>query len=66
MRDLSDDEIDRYVRADDPIDCAGSYKIEGLGISLFERIDGQDHTAIMGLPLMRLSRELRQIGVPLP
>jgi len=66
MRDLSEHEIARYVRNDEPIHCAGSYKIEGLGISLFERIDGQDHTAIMGLPLMRLSRELRQIGVPLP
>lgn len=66
MRDLSDGEIDRYVRSEEPFDCAGSYKIERLGITLFERIDGRDQTAITGLPLMQLCTELRQIGVLVP
>ena len=66
MRDLSDGEIDRYVRTEEPFDCAGSYKIECLGITLFERIDGRDQTAIIGLPLMQLCTELRQIGVLVP
>lgn len=66
MRPLTDSEISRYVQAEQPLDCAGSYKIEGLGIALFERIDSHDHTAIIGLPLMRLSSELRKAGLPLP
>ncbi|MCK5942586.1 MAG: septum formation protein Maf [Planctomycetes bacterium] len=66
MRRLSDAEIERYVRAERPLDCAGSYRVEGLGVTLFERIDTRDHTAIMGLPLMRLSAELRRLGVALP
>ena len=66
MRELSDEEIDRYVQADNPIDCAGSYKLESLGIALFERIDGHDHTAVTGLPLLRLSMELRALGCQLP
>lgn len=66
MRDLTDGEIARYVDAEEPFDCAGSYKIEQLGIALFERIDSHDHTAIVGLPMLRLSRELRKIGMALP
>lgn len=66
MRKLTDGEIDRYVRTEEPFDCAGSYKIESLGITLFERVDGRDHTAITGLPLLQLCAELRQIGVLLP
>lgn len=66
MRDLTDGEIERYVSAETPLDCAGSYKIEGLGITLFERVDGRDHTAVMGLPMLQLSSELRKIGVLLP
>ena len=66
MRNLSEDEITRYVDAEKPFDCAGSYKIEQLGITLFERIDSHDHTAIIGLPLLQLSSELRKIGVQLP
>jgi septum formation protein len=66
MRDLSEDEIARYVDAEKPFDCAGSYKIEQLGITLFEHIDSHDHTAIIGLPLLQLTRELRKLGVPLP
>jgi septum formation protein len=66
MRELTDDEIVRYVRAERPLDCAGSYKVEGLGIALFTRIDGGDHTAIVGLPLLRLAAELRRLGVRVP
>ncbi len=66
MRELSDDEIDRYVQSDQPLQCAGSYRIESLGITLFDRIESGDHTAIVGLPLARLARELRALGFLLP
>jgi septum formation protein len=66
MRALADDEIDRYVAADQPLDCAGSYRIEGLGIALFARIECGDHSAILGLPLLRLAHELRALGLRLP
>lgn len=66
MRNLTRAEIERYIDIDNPIDCAGSYKIETLGISLFEKIEGKDFTAITGLPLMLLSMHLREIGYELP
>lgn len=66
MRALSPAEIERYVATERPLDCAGSYQIEKLGITLFERIDGGDQTAIIGLPLLRLCSELRQLGMQLP
>ncbi len=66
MRDLSDAEIERYVLRDRPLDCAGSYKIEAGGIALFERIEGEDFTAITGLPLMRLAALLRAHGFRVP
>lgn len=66
MRPLSREEIERYVDYDKPLDCAGSYKIEGLGISLFKQIEGQDQTAIIGLPLMMLSERLRGFGFNVP
>lgn len=66
MRPLTKAEIERYVAADSPLDCAGSYKIEGLGIALFAGIDSEDHTAITGLPLLRLAAELRQLGRDVP
>jgi len=66
MRKLTKAEIERYVAADQPIDCAGSYKIESRGIALFERIEAADQSAIMGLPLLRLCQELRELGIPLP
>lgn len=66
MRALTDDEIARYVDADDPVDCAGSYKLEALGISLFERVEAADHSAITGLPLMALSGMLRDVGLDVP
>jgi septum formation protein len=66
FRDLTDAEIERYVEADNPIDCAGSFKVEALGISLFERIDSNDPTALIGLPLIALGGLLRQIGFAVP
>lgn len=66
FRALSAEEIERYVDAEQPFDCAGSFKSEGLGITLFEAIDSQDPTALIGLPLIALSRLLREAGFPLP
>lgn len=66
MRPLDDDAIRRYLDADHPLDCAGSYKIEARGIALFERIDSADHTAIIGLPLIALTTILRSLGVEIP
>ena len=65
FRDLSDDEIEHYLRAEQPYDCAGSAKSEGLGIALLERIDNDDPTALVGLPLIRTCRLLRAAGVRL-
>lgn len=66
FRTLTDGEIQRYVEREQPLDCAGSFKCEGLGISLFERIDNEDPTALVGLPLISLARLLRQAGISLP
>ncbi len=66
MRALSVEEIARYVAIDAPTDCAGSYKIESAGISLFEAIETQDFTAITGLPLIALCRILRTFGIAVP
>jgi len=66
MRDLSDDSLARYVKRERPLDCAGSYKIESGGITLFERIDGADFTAITGLPLIALTGMLRAHGFVVP
>jgi septum formation protein len=66
MRALGREEIERYVAADLPLDCAGSYKLEERGIVLFERIESADHTAITGLPLIALTTILRDLGYPLP
>lgn len=66
FRTLSDDEIESYLRAEMPYDCAGAAKCEGLGISLLDGIDSTDPTAIIGLPLIVLSRQLREAGVRIP
>lgn len=63
MRALSADEIRSYVAVDQPLDCAGSYKLEAAGIGLFERIESADWTAIEGLPLLQLAGLLRRLGV---
>ena len=66
FRKLDDAEIARYVDAEQPFECAGSFKSEGLGITLFERIDNHDPTALVGLPLIATCRLLRQAGFTLP
>lgn len=66
FRTLTDAEIERYVDAEQPFDCAGSFKSEGLGISLFEAIDNRDPTALIGLPLIATGALLRQAGFTLP
>ncbi len=66
FRQLSAAEIARYVAAEQPLDCAGSFKAEGLGISLFEYIESKDPTALIGLPLISLARLLRAAGITLP
>lgn len=66
FRALSAAEIERYVAREQPLDCAGSFKCEGLGISLFERIDSEDPSALIGLPLIALARLLRATGVAVP
>mgnify|MGYP002141919177 FL=1 len=65
FRALGDDEIEHYLRAEQPYDCAGSAKSEGLGIALLEAIDSDDPTALVGLPLIRTARMLRAAGVRL-
>lgn len=63
FRHLQAGEIDRYLELERPWDCAGSFKWESLGISLFERLRGDDPTALEGLPLICLSKLLRQLGI---
>ncbi|ARV20740.1 MAG: Maf family nucleotide pyrophosphatase [Acidovorax sp.] len=65
FRDLSDTEIEHYLQAEKPYDCAGSAKSEGLGISLLSAIDNDDPTALVGLPLIRTCRMLRAAGLDL-
>ena len=65
FRDLGDAEIEAYLRAETPYDCAGSAKSEGLGIALLDAIESDDPTALIGLPLIRTARMLRAAGVPL-
>ncbi|WP_404300105.1 Maf family protein [Alicycliphilus denitrificans] len=66
FRELSDAEIERYLRSEQPYDCAGSAKSEGLGIALLDAIDSDDPTALIGLPLIRTCRMLRAAGLVLP
>ena len=66
LRRLSAYEIERYVDAEQPFDCAGSFKCEGLGIALFEAIESHDPTALVGLPLIALAGLLRQAGYAVP
>ncbi len=63
FRDLSDAEIERYLRAETPYDCAGSAKVETLGIALVASVDSTDPTALIGLPLIRTCALLRQAGI---
>lgn len=66
FRQLSAAEIERYLAAEEPWDCAGSFKVEGLGISLFDAVQSQDPTALVGLPLIATARLLRQAGFAVP
>jgi septum formation protein len=63
FRPLSDAEIEHYLRTEQPYDCAGSAKSEGLGIALLERIENDDPTALIGLPMIRTCRMIRAAGV---
>jgi septum formation protein len=63
FRDLPDSELDAYLRIEQPYDCAGSAKNEGLGIAIIEKIESSDPTALTGLPLIALSNMLRRCGV---
>lgn len=63
FRALDDADIERYLRTEQPYDCAGSAKSEGLGIALLEAIDSDDPTALVGLPLIRTARMLRAAGL---
>ena len=65
FRDLSDAEIETYLRAEEPYDCAGSAKSEGLGIALLDSIENDDPTALIGLPLIRTCQMLREAGMKL-
>ena len=66
FRELHVDEVARYIAADAPLDCAGGFKAESLGIALFDRIESSDPTALTGLPLIWLSAALRRAGIPVP
>ncbi|MCU4577107.1 Maf family nucleotide pyrophosphatase [Acinetobacter courvalinii] len=66
FRQLTLAEIERYIEIDQPLHCAGSFKCESLGISLFERMVGDDQTTLMGLPMIQLCKILRQFGVNTP
>ncbi len=62
FRHLSDQEIEAYIRKENPLQCAGSFKSEGLGITLFERLEGRDPNSLVGLPLIALCQMLRREG----
>jgi len=66
LRSLSMAEISRYIAIDKPLDCAGSFKVESLGVSLFERIESLDPTALVGLPMIAVSKGLRSFGINVP
>jgi len=63
LKKLSREQIQRYIERENPVDCAGSFKIEGLGIALMERMDGCDYTALIGLPLIKVTEMLSHFGV---
>jgi len=63
LRELSDAQIRTYLRKDSPFDCAGSFKIEGLGIALMEKMAGDDYNSLIGLPLIKLVTMLGEFGV---
>ncbi len=66
FRKLDEDQIRRYVEKEQPLNCAGSFKSEGFGITLFRRLDGDDPNSLIGLPLIRLVEMLGREGINLP
>jgi MAF protein len=66
FRDLTDEQITRYLEMDKPYDCAGSFKSEGLGIALFKKLDGDDPNTLIGLPLIKLIDMLEKEGISVP
>lgn len=66
MRELSDAQIERYIDIDEPFYCCGSYRLEALGISLFDSIECDDYTSIIGIPLMWTAKTLSDLGVSVP
>ena len=66
FRELTLEEIQRYVQLDDPLYCAGSFKCESLGITLFEQMIGKDQTTLMGMPMIQLCQILRALDLKLP
>ncbi|MGD2136807.1 MAG: Maf family nucleotide pyrophosphatase [Gammaproteobacteria bacterium] len=66
FRQLGDRQIEHYLRQEKPYNCTGSFKSEGLGITLFEYMEGEDPTALVGLPLIRLTTMLANAGIVLP
>jgi len=66
FRSLSPEEIARYVRLEEPFDCAGGFKAEALGIALFDSVESKDPTALIGLPLIWLAEALRNVGFAVP
>ena len=66
FRELDEAQVSRYLQAEQPYDCAGSFKCEGLGITLFDAIDNHDPTALIGLPLIETARLLREAGYAVP
>ncbi|WP_370980886.1 nucleoside triphosphate pyrophosphatase [Agaribacterium sp. ZY112] len=66
MRPLSDEQIQRYIEIDEPLYCCGSYRLEAAGISLFESINCEDYTSIIGIPLMWTAKTLSQLGIAVP
>ncbi len=63
FRQLSEHEIQRYITMEQPLNCAGSFKVEGLGIHLFDKLDGSDQNSLIGLPLLKLCQMLRNVGI---
>ena len=63
MKELSQQQIDKYLEVDEPYGCCGSYKLERLGIALFSEVNCSDHTAIIGLPLIKLISTLQKFGI---
>lgn len=66
FRDLTREEIKRYIEKESPLHCAGSFKVEALGITLFQSVRSDDPNALIGLPLISLASKLRQVGYALP